>query len=172
MGESRPFHATAPGRLGAGGPVGSGRQYWPWIHRQDWIGLVRFAIEDPAVSGPLNGTAPNPLPNAEFARTLGRAIRRQAFMPTPGFALKLLLGELAEGLLLSGQRAIPAKTLRRPSGLPTRAFGRSSRCQSTRWPAKQAGQRGAGTTGRCSAMTPRRQTQERRRQADRLRRRG
>ena len=89
--------------IGAGGAVGSGRQYWPWIHRQDWIDLVRVAIRNPAVSGPINATAPSPVTNAEFARTLGQA---------PAFALKLLLGEMAEALLLSGQRAIPAKAER------------------------------------------------------------
>ena len=101
-----------PFRVGAGGPVGSGRQYWPWIHRQDWIDLVRFAIRDPAVSGPLNAAAPAPVTNAEFARALGRALRRPAFMPAPAFALKLLLGEMAEAVLLSGQRAVPAKAER------------------------------------------------------------
>jgi uncharacterized protein len=95
--------------FGAGGPVGSGRQFWPWIRRQDWIDLVRFAIANAAVVGPLNATAPQPVMNKEFAKALGRAMHRPAFMPAPGFALKLLLGEMAEGLLLSGQRAVPAK---------------------------------------------------------------
>ena len=98
--------------FGAGGRVGSGRQYWPWIHRQDWIDLVRFAIRTARVAGPLNATAPHPVTNAEFARALGRSIGRPSFMPTPGFALKLLLGEMAEALLLSGQRAVPAKAER------------------------------------------------------------
>jgi uncharacterized protein (TIGR01777 family) len=101
-----------PFRMGAGGPVGSGRQYWPWIHRQDWIDLVRFAIRHPAVTGPLNATAPAPVTNAEFAGALGRALRRPAFMPAPAFALRLLLGEMADALLLSGQRAVPAKAER------------------------------------------------------------
>jgi uncharacterized protein (TIGR01777 family) len=101
-----------PFRFGAGGPVGSGRQYWPWIHRQDWIDLVRFALATPAIAGPLNATAPAPVRNADFARALGRAMHRPAFMPAPGFALKLLLGEMAEGLLLSGQRAVPEKAKR------------------------------------------------------------
>jgi uncharacterized protein (TIGR01777 family) len=101
-----------PFRFGAGGPVGSGRQYWPWIHRQDWIDLARFAIATPAIVGPLNATAPAPVRNAEFARALGRAMHRPAVMPAPGFALKLLLGEMAEGLLLSGQRAVPEKAQR------------------------------------------------------------
>jgi len=98
--------------FGLGGPVGSGRQYWPWIHRQDWIDLVRFAIDTPGVSGPLNATAPHPVPNKAFAQALGRAMHRPSFMPAPGFALKLLLGEMAEALLLSGQRAVPAKAER------------------------------------------------------------
>jgi uncharacterized protein len=95
--------------FGAGGPVGSGSQYWPWIHRQDWIDLVRFAIANAEVVGPLNATAPQPVTNREFAKALGHALHRPSFMPAPGFALKLLLGEMADGLLLSGQRAVPAK---------------------------------------------------------------
>lgn len=95
--------------IGAGGSVGSGLQYWPWIHLEDWVALVRHALHDASVSGPLNLTAPNPVRNREFARTLGQVIHRPAFVPTPGFALKMLLGEMADGLLLSGQRAIPAK---------------------------------------------------------------
>ena len=101
-----------PFRFGAGGPVGSGRQYWPWIHRDDWVALVRWAIATPAASGAINATGPRPVTNAEFARALGRAMHRPAFMPAPGFALKLLLGEMAEALLLSGQNAVPAKALR------------------------------------------------------------
>jgi uncharacterized protein len=95
--------------FGAGGPVGSGRQYWPWIHLQDWVDLVRFVIQTPTATGPLNASAPTPVPNAEFAATLGRTLGRPAFMRAPGFALKLLLGEMAGPLLLSGQRAVPAK---------------------------------------------------------------
>ena len=96
-----------PFKFGAGGPVGSGRQYWPWIHRADWVALVRWIIETPAVAGAVNASAPNPVTNADFARSLGRALHRPALMPAPGFALRLLLGEMADGLLLSGQRAVP-----------------------------------------------------------------
>jgi uncharacterized protein (TIGR01777 family) len=92
-----------------GGPVGTGRQYWPWIHRDDWLALVRWSIATPAVAGALNATAPNPVTNAEFARALGAALHRPAFMPAPAFALRLMLGEMADGLLLSGQRAVPAR---------------------------------------------------------------
>jgi uncharacterized protein (TIGR01777 family) len=98
--------------LGFGGPVGSGHQYWPWIHWQDWVKLVRFAIDSDSVSGPLNATAPDPVTNANFARTLGRAMHRPSAVPAPGFALRLLLGEMADALLLSGQRAVPGKAQR------------------------------------------------------------
>jgi uncharacterized protein (TIGR01777 family) len=98
-----------PFRFGVGGPVGSGRQYWPWIHRADWVALVQWAIQTPAAGGALNGTAPNPVTSAEFARALGAAMHRPAIMPAPGFALRLMLGEMADALLLSGQRAVPAR---------------------------------------------------------------
>ncbi len=98
-----------PFQFGVGGRVGSGQQYWPWIHRQDWIDLVRFALRTPALSGPINATAPAPVTNSEFARALGRALRRPALMPAPAVALRLLLGEMADALLLSGQRAVPAR---------------------------------------------------------------
>src|SRR5438552_19201832 len=101
-----------PFQFGAGGPVGSGRQYWPWIHRADWVGMVRWAIQNAAVSGPINVTAPTPVTSRDFARALGRALHRPAFIPAPAFALRLLLGEMADALLLSGQRAIPARALR------------------------------------------------------------
>jgi uncharacterized protein (TIGR01777 family) len=98
--------------FGAGGPVGSGRQYWPWIHREDWIGLLQFLIATPTATGAVNASAPNPVTNREFAKALGRALHRPAFMPAPGFALKLLMGEMADALLLSGQRVVPAKAER------------------------------------------------------------
>ena len=101
-----------PFKFGVGGPVGSGRQYWPWIHRSDWIALVQWAIATPAVAGAINATAPAPVTNAEFARALGRALHRPAFLPAPAFALRLVLGEMADALLLSGQRAVPEKAQR------------------------------------------------------------
>ena len=114
--------------FGIGGPIGSGKQYWPWIHRQDWIDLVRFAIDSPSISGPLNATAPTPVTNTAFARALGHAMHRPALLPTPGFALKLMLGEMADALLLSGQRAVPAKAEQRGvTRVPIRARGRRAR---------------------------------------------
>lgn len=98
-----------PFRLGVGGPMGSGRQYWPWIHVQDWIDLVRFAIATKEVAGAMNATGPQPVTNAEFAKALGRALRRPALLPAPAFALRLMLGEMAGPLVLSGQRAVPAR---------------------------------------------------------------
>ncbi|HEV3217413.1 MAG TPA: TIGR01777 family oxidoreductase [Vicinamibacterales bacterium] len=91
----------------AGGPIGSGRQYRPWIHREDWTRLVSWIIQNEAARGPLNATAPTPVTDSEFAKALGHALHRPSFMPTPGFALKIMLGEMAGALLLSGQRALP-----------------------------------------------------------------
>ena len=101
-----------PFRLGVGGPVGSGRQYWPWIHRDDWISLAVWAVRNAAITGPVNMTAPTPVTNREFATALGRAMHRPSFTPAPGFALRLLFGEMADALLLSGQRVIPDKAQR------------------------------------------------------------
>jgi len=97
-----------PFKFFVGGTVGSGRQYWPWIHKDDWVALVRWAIGQPALSGPLNASAPNPATNAAFAAALGAALHRPAVLPAPAFALRLLLGEMADALLLSGQRVVPA----------------------------------------------------------------
>jgi uncharacterized protein len=93
--------------FGVGGPVGSGRQYWSWIHRSDWMDLVRFVIATPAAAGPINATGPNPVTNREFAGALGRAMHRPAFMPAPAFAVRIILGEMAESLVLTGQRVVP-----------------------------------------------------------------
>jgi uncharacterized protein (TIGR01777 family) len=98
-----------PFRLFAGGRLGSGEQYWSWIHLHDWIRMVRWAIDEPRINGPLNATAPAPATNRELADALGRALRRPAFVPAPAFALRLLLGEMADALILSGQRVLPAK---------------------------------------------------------------
>jgi uncharacterized protein len=98
--------------FGAGGPVGSGRQYWPWIHRADWIAMVRWIVDTPSAAGPINATGPAPSTNREFVKALGRAMHRPAFVPAPAFALRMLLGEMADALLLSGQRAVPQKAER------------------------------------------------------------
>lgn len=97
-----------PFRLFAGGPLGSGRQYMSWIHRLDWVEMVRWIVQTPEASGPLNATAPHPVTNREFARSLGSALRRPALVPAPAFALKLFLGEFADSVV-TGQRVIPKK---------------------------------------------------------------
>ncbi len=101
-----------PFQLFAGGPLGSGRQYWSWIHRDDWVGLVVRAIDADTVRGPLNLSAPTPVTNREFARTLGRVLHRPGFMPAPAVALRLALGEMADAMILNGQRVLPAQALR------------------------------------------------------------
>jgi uncharacterized protein (TIGR01777 family) len=98
-----------PFRLGLGGPFGDGQQYWPWIHVDDWLALVEFALAQPSVDGPVNLTAPEPVTNEEFSRTLARVLHRPCLFRVPAFVLRLVMGELADGLLLSGQRAIPAR---------------------------------------------------------------
>jgi len=100
-----------PFRFGAGGPMGSGRQYWPWIHLDDWVELTCWALTAERVDGALNVTAPHPVPNREFAATIGAVLHRPSWLPAPALALRLLLGEMADALLLNGQRALPARAL-------------------------------------------------------------
>jgi uncharacterized protein (TIGR01777 family) len=95
-------------RLGLGGPLGSGNQYMSWIHIDDTVELVVEALENPAYEGVYNATAPEPVTNASFTRALGEALGRPAFLPAPGFAIRLLIGEAA-GVLLGGQRVRPAR---------------------------------------------------------------
>jgi uncharacterized protein (TIGR01777 family) len=97
-----------PFKLFAGGPMGSGRQWMPWIHHEDEVRAIRFLIEHDDASGPFNLSAPNPLTNIEFARVLGRVTRRPSFVPVPGFALKLAFGEVAE-LVLAGWQMVPER---------------------------------------------------------------
>jgi hypothetical protein len=99
-----------PYRLFVGGPVGSGRQYMSWIHVDDWVAMARWSLATDAVSGAINLTAPAPVTNTEFAHALGRALHRPSLMRTPALALRVLLGgEMAEALVLGGQRVLPAK---------------------------------------------------------------
>lgn len=98
-----------PFQFFVGGPLGSGRQVMSWIHLDDWIALVRWAIGNPAVSGPLNATAPHPATNREFSRALGRALWRPSLFPVPGFVLRLIVGEFARDGLLRGQRVVPRR---------------------------------------------------------------
>jgi uncharacterized protein (TIGR01777 family) len=95
-------------KFGVGGNLGSGNQWMPWIHIADEVGLILWAAENTAVTGPLNLTAPNPVTNAEFTRALASSVHRPAFFHAPAFVLKTLLGDLAQEMLLTSQRALPA----------------------------------------------------------------
>lgn len=97
-----------PFRLFVGGPMGSGKQWFPWIHIQDEARALRFLIDNPQASGPFNLTAPYPLTNAGFAQALGRVLGRPSWLPLPGFILKLAFGEVSS-VLLEGQRAVPQR---------------------------------------------------------------
>jgi hypothetical protein len=94
----------------AGGPVGTGRQWMSWIHRDDLVSLVLFALGNPEARGALNGTAPAPVRNAEFASALGLALHRPAVVPAPAPVLRLVFGEMAT-ILLEGQRVVPKRAL-------------------------------------------------------------
>jgi uncharacterized protein (TIGR01777 family) len=95
-----------PFRAGVGGPLASGKQWMSWIHVDDVVGLILFALSNAAVRGPVNATAPHPVTNAEFTRELGKALHRPAFFPVPEFALRLLFGEMAS-VVLASQRVLP-----------------------------------------------------------------
>jgi uncharacterized protein (TIGR01777 family) len=97
-------------RLGVGGPVAGGRQYLPWIHADDIVGLYLAALDDAAWEGPINACAPEPATNRDFSRALGRALRRPAFAPVPGFAVRVLYGDMAE-IVTTGQRTVPMRAL-------------------------------------------------------------
>jgi uncharacterized protein len=98
-----------PFRLGVGGRIGTGKQWLSWIHLEDLISIIEFALRTP-ISGPLNASAPSPVTNAEFTRELARAVHRPAILPVPLFALKLLFGEMAE-ILYASNRVIPEAAL-------------------------------------------------------------
>ncbi len=99
-----------PFKLGLGGRIGNGRQWMSWIHRNDWIAIAAAMLENPAMQGPYNATAPNPLTNAEFTQTLAACLNRPALLPAPAGVLKMLLGEMSE-LVLGSQRVLPERLL-------------------------------------------------------------
>lgn len=99
-----------PFKLRSGGPVLPGTQVYSWIHPDDEIGLILFALENPAVSGPLNAAAPHALSNREFCTVLGEVLNSPSWLPVPEFSLRLVLGEMAD-LVVRGQRAVPAAAL-------------------------------------------------------------
>jgi NAD dependent epimerase/dehydratase family enzyme len=92
----------------SGGPILPGTQWFAWIHLEDTVGLLMLALEDERIQGPLNATAPETLTNHDFAKAIGRVMGRPAWLPVPGFAMKLLLGEMAD-MIITGQRVVPRK---------------------------------------------------------------
>ena len=98
-----------PFRVGIGGKVGDGKQWMSWIALNDVIGGLKFLLEDKSIDGPVNFVAPNPVTNAEFTSTLGRVLSRPTIFPMPAFAARLAFGEMADALLLTGQRVLPAR---------------------------------------------------------------
>jgi uncharacterized protein (TIGR01777 family) len=99
-----------PFKMFVGGPVAGGRQYMSWIHVDDLVGVYLLALDTPAVSGPVNATAPNPVTNREFSKALGRVLGRPSFMPAPAFGLRVMLGEVAN-VVTKGQRVLPKAAL-------------------------------------------------------------
>jgi hypothetical protein len=97
-----------PFKLGVGGPVAGGGQYIPWIHMDDVVGAFMCALEDDRLRGPINVTAPEPATNKELSKALGRALRRPAIAPLPGFAMKLMYGEMSS-IVTTGARVVPAR---------------------------------------------------------------
>jgi len=100
-----------PFRLGLGGRLGSGRQWFTWVSLDDEVGAIEHLLHDDSVEGAVNVMAPDPVTNAEFTRAFGRTLHRPTLLTVPAFALRLLLGELADEALLSSQRAVPARLL-------------------------------------------------------------
>lgn len=98
-----------PFKLGLGGIVGSGKQYWSWISLDDVVGAIHHAILTETLSGPVNATAPNPTTNYEFTKTLGKVIHRPTVLPLPAFAARLMLGEMADDLLLGSAKVLPER---------------------------------------------------------------
>jgi len=99
-----------PFKFFLGGPIGNGKQWFSWIHRDDVIGIIKYALENASITGPINATAPNPVTNKDFSTALGKALHRPSFFSVPGFMVKLTLGELG-AVLLTGQRVLPEKAL-------------------------------------------------------------
>ena len=100
-----------PFKFFLGGPIGSGKQWFSWIHRDDVVGIIQYALKNETLTGPVNATAPNPVTNREFSKALGRAFGSPSWFPVPGFIVKLTLGELGS-VLLTGQRVVPEKAVK------------------------------------------------------------
>ncbi len=100
-----------PFRLGVGGRIGSGKQWWSWVALDDIVAAYSFVLERDDLSGPIDLTSPDPVTNSRFTSALGHALRRPAIIPVPAVAIRTLFGEMGEAALLQGQRALPARLL-------------------------------------------------------------
>lgn len=98
-------------KLGLGGPIGSGDQWISWIHLDDIVRAIEFILTDVTINGPINATAPNPVTNEEFSQTYANVLHRPSMMRTPGILLDMIMGEMAQELLLTGQKVIPQKLM-------------------------------------------------------------
>jgi uncharacterized protein len=98
-----------PFRMGVGGKIGKGQQWWSWIDIEDVVGAIQHIVRTDTITGPVNLVSPNPLTNAEFTRILGATLHRPTLFPMPAYAARLAFGEMADALLLSSQRVQPAK---------------------------------------------------------------
>jgi len=101
----------APFRLGLGGNMGNGRQWWSWVALEDLVGAILHILKTESLQGPVNAVAPNSVTNAEFTRILGSVLSRPTIFPMPGFAARLALGQMADELLLASQRVEPRRLL-------------------------------------------------------------
>lgn len=131
-----------PFRLGAGGRLGTGRQYISWIDHDDMVALVFHALANDSIRGPVNATAPNPVPNATFASILGRVLKRPTLVPVPSLAVKGMFGEMGTALLLEGARVLP-----KVAESHDFRFERKGAEESLRFQLGAAGKTGAGKTG-------------------------
>jgi uncharacterized protein (TIGR01777 family) len=100
-----------PFKFGLGGPLGSGAQYWSWIHRDDWVGLVLHLINKQDIEGPLNMVAPTPVTNKLFAQAFARALHRPCLMPLPAFVVRLFFGDMGDELMLRGLKVLPKRAI-------------------------------------------------------------
>jgi uncharacterized protein (TIGR01777 family) len=100
-------------KMFVGGPLGPGKQYWSWIHRDDWLAMIAWAIKEAEAGahGAYNATAPTPVTNRDFSTALGKALGRPSLLPAPAFALRIAVGEMADAMLLAGQRVVPERAL-------------------------------------------------------------
>lgn len=100
-----------PFKMGVGGIMGNGKQYWSWVSIEDLVSVIEFAVANDSISGPVNAVSPTPATNREFTKAMGRALSRPTIFPMPGFAARMVIGEMADALLLSSARVLPQRLI-------------------------------------------------------------